>query len=99
MSCSLLLQLGFFGIVGIPLFRAITELFKDAQPMMDGKQHPSCVCVTLPMCRLQVCGLFAVSCMLRILHHSCVLCTVLPEPTGTCLPQLLDLHACLLRVV
>ncbi|KAL0043699.1 hypothetical protein WJX82_003553 [Trebouxia sp. C0006] len=29
-------QLGFFGIVGIPLFRAITELFKDAQPMMDG---------------------------------------------------------------
>ncbi len=43
-SCSLLLQLGFFGIVGIPLFRAITELFKDAQPMMDGEQHHSCVC-------------------------------------------------------
>ncbi|DBA72363.1 TPA: putative 3',5'-cyclic phosphodiesterase pde-3 [Trebouxia sp. C0005] len=29
-------QLGFFSIVGIPLFKAITELFKDAQPMMDG---------------------------------------------------------------
>ncbi|DBA82086.1 TPA: hypothetical protein ACH3X1_016801 [Trebouxia sp. C0004] len=29
-------QLGFFGIVGIPLFKAITDLFKDAQPMMDG---------------------------------------------------------------
>lgn len=33
--CSLL-QLGFFSIVGIPLFKAITDLFKDAQPMMDG---------------------------------------------------------------
>ena len=32
-----LLQLGFFGIVGMPLFKAITDLFKDAQPMMDGK--------------------------------------------------------------
>lgn len=32
-----LLQLGFFGIVGIPLFKAITELFKEAQPMLDGE--------------------------------------------------------------
>lgn len=31
-----LLQLGFFGIVGIPMFKAITDLFKDAQPMLDG---------------------------------------------------------------
>lgn len=32
----MLLQLGFFSIVGIPMFRAITDLFKDAQPMLDG---------------------------------------------------------------
>ena len=30
------LQLGFFGIVGIPLFKAMTEVFKDAHPMLDG---------------------------------------------------------------
>ena len=35
-ACCCLLQLGFFSIVGIPLFKAITDLFKDAQPMMDG---------------------------------------------------------------
>lgn len=33
---TLLLQLGFFSIVGIPMFSAITDLFKDAQPMLDG---------------------------------------------------------------
>lgn len=30
------LQLGFFSIVGIPLFKAMTEIFKDAHPMLDG---------------------------------------------------------------
>ncbi|KAL0049434.1 hypothetical protein WJX82_002295 [Trebouxia sp. C0006] len=29
-------QLGFFSIVGIPLFKAMAELFEDAQPMLDG---------------------------------------------------------------
>lgn len=29
-------QMGFFSIVGIPLFQALTDLFKDAQPMLDG---------------------------------------------------------------
>ena len=29
-------QLGFFSIVGIPLFKALTEMFKDAQPVLDG---------------------------------------------------------------
>ena len=31
-----LVQLGFFSIVGIPLFKAMAELFEDAQPMLDG---------------------------------------------------------------
>ena len=31
-----MLQLGFFSIVGIPMFKAMTDLFKDAQPMLDG---------------------------------------------------------------
>ena len=31
-----LLQLGFFSIVGIPMFKAMAELFEDAQPMLDG---------------------------------------------------------------
>ena len=31
-----LLQIGFFNIVGIPLFKAMTDLFEDAQPMLDG---------------------------------------------------------------
>ena len=30
------MQLGFFNIVGIPLFKAMAELFEDAQPMLDG---------------------------------------------------------------
>ncbi len=30
------LQLGFFNIVGIPLFKTMVELFEDAQPMLDG---------------------------------------------------------------
>ena len=30
------MQLGFFSIVGIPLFKAMAELFEDAQPMLDG---------------------------------------------------------------
>ena len=32
----LYLQLGFFSIVGIPMFKAIVDLFPDAQPMLDG---------------------------------------------------------------
>ena len=35
-NCELGLQLGFFGIVGIPLFKAMTEVFKEARPMLDG---------------------------------------------------------------
>ncbi|KAA6419051.1 MAG: hypothetical protein FRX49_11014 [Trebouxia sp. A1-2] len=31
-------QLGFFNIVGAPLFMAVIELFEDAQPMMQGLQ-------------------------------------------------------------
>ena len=31
-------QLGFFNIVGAPLFMAVTELFEDAMPMMHGLQ-------------------------------------------------------------
>ena len=31
-----LLQMGFFNIVGIPLFKAMVDLFEDAQPMLDG---------------------------------------------------------------
>ncbi len=31
-----LVQLGFFSIVGIPLCKAMAELFEDAQPMLDG---------------------------------------------------------------
>ena len=31
-----LLQLGFFNIVGLPLFKAMAELFEDSQPMLDG---------------------------------------------------------------
>ena len=30
------LQMGFFSIVGIPLFKAMAEIFEDAQPMLDG---------------------------------------------------------------
>ncbi|KAA6423770.1 MAG: hypothetical protein FRX49_06341 [Trebouxia sp. A1-2] len=29
-------QLGFFNIVGIPLFKAIADLFEESQPMLDG---------------------------------------------------------------
>ena len=29
-------QLGFFSIVGIPLFRSMVDLFEDAKPMLDG---------------------------------------------------------------
>ena len=32
-SCT---QLGFFNIVGTPLFRAMVDLFEDAKPMLDG---------------------------------------------------------------
>lgn len=35
-TCDLPLQLGFFQIVGIPLFKALADLFPDAQPMLDG---------------------------------------------------------------
>ncbi len=27
--------MGFFSIVGLPLFKAMTELFEDARPMLD----------------------------------------------------------------
>ena len=35
-TCEVPLQLGFFQIVGIPLFKAMADLFPDAQPMLDG---------------------------------------------------------------
>ena len=37
-ACQLncMVQMGFFSIVGIPLFKAMAELFEDAQPMLDG---------------------------------------------------------------
>lgn len=35
-TCAAPLQLGFFQIVGIPLFKAMVDLFPDAQPMLDG---------------------------------------------------------------
>lgn len=28
--------MGFFSIVGIPLFKSMADLFEDAQPMLDG---------------------------------------------------------------
>ena len=31
-------QLGFFNIVGTPMFKALVDLFPDAQPMLDGVQ-------------------------------------------------------------
>lgn len=34
--CVSALQLGFFNIVGIPLFKAMADLFEDAQPVLDG---------------------------------------------------------------
>ena len=30
------LQLGFFSIVGIPLFKALVDLFPEAKPVLDG---------------------------------------------------------------
>ncbi len=30
------LQLGFFNIVGLPMFKAMAELFEEAQPLLDG---------------------------------------------------------------
>ena len=30
------MQLGFFNIVGIPLFKAMADLFEESQPMLDG---------------------------------------------------------------
>ena len=30
------MQVGFFNIVGLPLFRAMVGLFPSAQPMLDG---------------------------------------------------------------
>ena len=29
-------QVGFFSIVGIPLFKAVAELFEGTQPMLEG---------------------------------------------------------------
>ena len=31
-----MLQIGFFNIVGKPLFQAMADLFEGCQPMMDG---------------------------------------------------------------
>ncbi len=33
---SAMLQLGFFSIVGIPMFKAMADLFEEATPMLDG---------------------------------------------------------------
>ncbi len=30
------MQVGFFSIVGIPQFKALTDLFEDAKPMLEG---------------------------------------------------------------
>ena len=30
------LQMGFFSIVGIPLFKAMAELFEESKPMLEG---------------------------------------------------------------
>lgn len=30
------MQIGFFNIVGVPLFKAMTEIFEGCQPMLDG---------------------------------------------------------------
>lgn len=34
--CCCAVQLGFFSIVGIPLFKAFVDLFGDAKPVLDG---------------------------------------------------------------
>lgn len=31
-----LLQMSFFSIVGIPLFKSITDIFEDTRPMLQG---------------------------------------------------------------
>lgn len=31
-----LLQLGFFNIVGIPMFKSMAEVFEGTQPLLDG---------------------------------------------------------------
>ena len=37
MTCgTVALQIGFFSIVGIPLFKAMAELFEESKPMLDG---------------------------------------------------------------
>ena len=36
MSVCLCVQVGFLSIVGIPLFKAVAELFEGTQPMLDG---------------------------------------------------------------
>lgn len=37
MTCgTVALQIGFFSIVGIPLFKAMAELFEKSKPMLDG---------------------------------------------------------------
>ena len=35
-EAGICLQIGFFNIVGKPLFQAMTDVFEDCQPMMDG---------------------------------------------------------------
>lgn len=34
--CCWCVQLGFFSIVGMPLFKAMTDLFDGCQPLLDG---------------------------------------------------------------
>ena len=37
MICGMVVvQMGFFSIVGIPLFKAMAELFEESKPMLDG---------------------------------------------------------------
>lgn len=37
MTCGMVaVQMGFFSIVGIPLFKAMAELFEESKPMLDG---------------------------------------------------------------
>ena len=37
LTCGIaVLQMGFFSIVGIPLFKAMAELFEESKPMLEG---------------------------------------------------------------
>jgi hypothetical protein len=36
LSPGLQMQMGFFSIVGLPMFKAMADVFEGAQPMLDG---------------------------------------------------------------